>query len=469
MKNAAPEPFDFRFRRLLGGKVLLTNDSGAGVVLKEADFSRFVSGRLGRGPAELELGAKGFIRNRMDMAGVAAALAERFFSGWKGPHVHIVSLNARCNLNCVYCGAGAGSAVRKRMTRAVAEKTLDLIFSVPAPALMLEFQGGEPLLDFKTLKFMVTQARKRAAELKRNISFSVVTNLSLMDSAKMEFILSNDITVCASLDGPAALHNANRPSRGASAHRMTVKWLKVLIKKGALRPGFETPNAICTVTRASLGLAREIVDEYARLGIMRVQLGPLDPLGRALAAWPALGYSPEEFLKFYRSALSRILELNGRGVSVYEKGILIFIKQIFGQTRPRYQNLDLVYRLAYNWDGGIYGSDEARMLSNSGDVFFRLGSVSGGSFAGLLQNPMAKFLMRSCFNSLCQPACARCAYSAYCRTSPVYNYLAQKNPWGNMVVNERCAVYKGVLDLLFELSLNKKNMVIFRKWDEMYG
>lgn len=281
MKKTKIAPFDFRFRRLAGGRVLLTNDLGAWAVLKREEFSRFAAGRAGPGAAAAKLAAGGFVRNRLDMEGAAASLRERFFAGWKGPHVHIVSLNDRCNQSCSYCGALAGRGTSGGMTRAVAEKTLDFIFSIKVPSVMIEFQGGEPLLDFKTLKFMVAGARRRAAELGREVRFSVVTNLGLMDRAKMIFLLDNGVTVCTSLDGPADLHDANRPSPGGSAHRLAAKWIGELIKAGSPRAGFETPNAVCTVTRASLGRAREIVDEYVRLGVMRVQLGPLDPLGRA--------------------------------------------------------------------------------------------------------------------------------------------------------------------------------------------
>ncbi len=111
MKPATLIPFDFRFRRLAGGRVLLTNDLGEGVTLKTAEFNKFIAGRPGPGAAA-GLALKGFVRNRMDMEGVAAGLGERFFTGWKGQHVHIISLNDRCNLNCVYCGAGASAVGR---------------------------------------------------------------------------------------------------------------------------------------------------------------------------------------------------------------------------------------------------------------------------------------------------------------------------------------------------------------------
>ena len=140
MKKTALRPYDLRFRRLKGGPVLLSNDSGAAAVLSGPVFNKFVSGSLNSDGGVLA--ARGFARNRLDMEAEAAHLAGRFFSGWRGPHVHIISLSARCNLSCSYCSAGANTGGGRRMTRAVAEKTLDFIFSLPSPKLLLEFQGG---------------------------------------------------------------------------------------------------------------------------------------------------------------------------------------------------------------------------------------------------------------------------------------------------------------------------------------
>jgi len=322
-------------------------------------------------------------------------------------------------------------------------------------------------MRFGVMKFIVAGAMEAAARCGAELSFSVVTNLWFMDEEKFRFLTGNRITVCTSLDGPEKLHDINRPCRSGGSYAKTAYWLARLSELARLR-GLEAPNAICTVTRASLPYAREITDEYIKLGIKRLQFGPVDPLGRAAKNWEKIGYGPDEFALFYRQALEYILELNARGVAAYEKGALAFVKQLSGWVRPRYQNLDVLYRMAYNWDGGIYGSDEARMLANGGDEFFRLGDVFSDDFRGILRKPMTRFLIYSALSPMNQPLCARCPYSLYCRIPPVYSYVFQKNPAGNMAVNPRCAMYRKIYGFLSELAAAPVCAKIFSNWNEKY-
>ncbi len=457
-------PYFFRSERA-GRGWFVSGDSGPGLLLSGREYAAFSGG--GRLPAPLRgrLAEAGLLRERLDMEGQLALLRARFLGGWSGPAVHIVSLTARCNCACRYCSASSPGAGRGRdMSAATARAVTDFIFASGAPRLLIEFQGGEPLLNFPALKALVERAGRLAAKGGREVRFSVVTNLSLMDAEKFSFLKANRVTVCTSLDGPADLHDANRVLKGG-AHAAAARWLPRLARASARDPRFEAPNAICTVTRRSLGRGREIVDEFLRLGLKRVQLGPLDPLG--LAAGGSLGCSPEEFAAFYLEALDYMLELSARGRQVHEKAAKAFAERVLTGRGPRYHNLDLAMRLAYNWDGSVYGSDEARMLANSGDEFFRLGSVRGDSFAELLGRPLARALLLSCFQGLAAPACARCPYEPYCRVSPVYNYAAQGSFWGDKMTNERCRLFKAVYGgLLSRMGKPAKRRELLR-WAEL--
>jgi len=460
------KPYIHSFRRFRDGRVFLTNDIGGSVWLSGKEFVKYSGGRLpSAGKLADKLAFECFAANKMDINYAKEQLGERFFRSWRAPHVHIISLSAQCNLSCVYCSASACRESKKVMTEETALKVLYFIFGLDTPRVLIELQGGEPLLQFDLLKFIVSEAGKRAGA--KELHFSVVTNLWAMDEKKAEYLTENGITVCASLDGPADLHDANRPCADGSSHERAFKWLKK-IAGTCRKERQEPPNAICTVTRKSLAYPKQIIDEYIRAGIKRIQLGPLDPLGRAAKAWKDIGYEAEDFLKFYKEAIEYILELNRHGKPVYEKAALAFAKQLFGLARPRYQNLDLIYRLAYNWDGGIYGSDEARMLANDGDDFFRLGDVRKDDFAAIAGRPVSRFLISSALGCYNQPLCARCPFSLYCRIPPVYNYITQGSPLGNMATNDRCILYKSIYALLSQLSSDKENYKIFRKWDRMY-
>ncbi len=469
MKKEIYRPFINYFQKSARG-FFLSSDAGYNISLTKKQFEGFLKGTIKDKKCKNQLSEKNFFRNRLDFDLLSERLGLYFLKDWKGPHIHIISVTKRCNSNCFYCGANAsfGKAYNNDMSLETAKKTVDFIFNIQTKDLMIEFQGGEPLLNFKTVKFIVTYVKKKNKTFKRNVHFSIVTNLIGMDAKKLDFLIKNKVTICSSLDGPKELHDLNRKIAKGSAHKIVAKWLKKISFLAKKNIDMESPNAICTISRSSLKYPEKIVDEFLKCGLERVQLGPLDPLGRAALRWDIVGYNGEEFLKFYKKAFDYIILLNKKGINVYEKGALMFARQILTGERPRYQNLDFIYRLAYNYNGNIYGSDEARMLSNAQDEFFQLGNVHKNSFKNLLNNPLSRTLFLSAFGFLTQPKCARCVYNPYCHIMPVYNYAAQGSFWGNMAVNERCKIFKGVFDIIIDKMADKTVEKMFVDWMENY-
>ena len=52
--------------------------------------------------------------------------------------------------------------------------------------------------------------------------------------------------------------------------------------------------------KLDMPVPKEIVDEYLKLGFSSISLRSLTPLGCALKRWKEIGYTPMEFLTFYR-------------------------------------------------------------------------------------------------------------------------------------------------------------------------
>ena len=462
LKQSGNKPSDFNFIRR-GKTCLLSNEFSAGAVIKARELNAFARGDKLTPEAARTLSERGFFRDSLDFEKLLPRHYAALLKNWTGPRVHIIAVTSACDHSCLYCGASA-SRSGAVMSLATAKRTVDFIFKTGSPELVIEFQGGEPLLNFPVVKAITEDALARGRKQGRNIHFSIVSNLAALTAGKLEYLRSRGVTVCTSLDGPAFIHNQNRLLTGGS-HAAAVRGIAAvnrLAAKGMLEP----VNAICTVTRSSLPHPEKIVDEFLKRGIKRVQLGPLEPLGRARGAWAELGCGAEEFLGFYTKAFDHMLRLNRAGVEVYEKGALMFVKHIITGERPRYQNLDVLYRLAYGRDGSVYGSDEARLLAESGDTFFRLGSVFTDLFSGIAASPLARTLLLSCFPRLTQPRCARCPYSAYCRVSPVYSYTAQGSFWGDMMTSERCRIFMGVFDLIFDKLNRPADRKLLEKWAE---
>lgn len=464
MKKSDNKPAYFNFRRLPGG-VLVAEDLGGWALLSEKEFAAFSAGRLKPGPALARLEAAGLLASRLDFDRLCADWRDSNAYLERGPGLHILVLTRRCNHACLYCQAGGAAGAQ--MSAATARRAVDLAFSAPVPGLTLEFQGGEPLLNWPVLKSAALYARRKAKSSGKELALALVSNFSALDREKAEFIIEQDISVCTSLDGPADLHNANRPS-GGDSHALAVKWIKFFQgRRGVAPPG--GPSALLTVTRASLGRAREIVDEYDRLRLPYVFLRPLTPMGQAPKRWAGIGYGPEEFLAFYRAGLDRVLELNRRGSGIREKTAFLLVKKILGSQDNLYVDLRCpcgagLGQLAYDVDGGVYTCDEGRMLAAGGDPSFRLGSVRDTYRRLLASDAVGACALSSSLDL--QPQCSRCPYKAWCGACPAYNAAAQGGFWGDMPSNSRCRILLGIFDHIFAKLKDRRNEKIFRGWLE---
>ncbi|MFC1679761.1 His-Xaa-Ser system radical SAM maturase HxsB [Elusimicrobiota bacterium] len=458
------------FRRL-NGDYLLTNDAGRYCMLDGDEFSDYMRGQVAEGsPLHSRLKENGFLREWLDF--------DRLSKAWKGRHsfleqapsLHIVVPTLRCNHKCVYCQAGATPMddASTDMTEETARRVLDRIFESPSPAVMIEFQGGEPLANWPVVEFIVSEARRRNRKAKKKLVIGIVSNLSLMDKGKLDFLMKHGVTFCTSLDGPADLHDSNRVFLDGNSHVATVKWWGEIFRR--TRGKKYRIDGLITVTKASLKRPRDIVDEYRGLGARGVYLRFLSPLGLAKRTWEKIGYRPEEFLAFYREAMDYIVSLSVRNKKVrfFEQTAKVFLTKILANVEPN--NLDIrspcgagIGQIAYNHDGSIYTCDEGRMMSRMGDESFRIGHVGEGDYAGTVGHPVVRTLATASVLEA-QPLCSHCAYKPYCGVCPIHNYIEQGDIFGKMLHGTRCRIYMGVMDYLFEKLKDDKTRAVFERW-----
>ena len=97
------------------------------------------------------------------------------------------------------------------MDEETAEKAVDIALESPAKYLSFEFQGGEPLLNFRVIKHIVEYTEQR--KMDKLIQYSVVSNLTLLTDEMISFFQKYQVCISTSLDGHALLHDYNRPYR----------------------------------------------------------------------------------------------------------------------------------------------------------------------------------------------------------------------------------------------------------------
>ena len=202
-----------------------------------------------------------------------------------GLHMFVVTL--RCEHTCRYCQVSrqASSKSEYDMSQDTAHRALEMAFRSPSPHLKLEFQGGEPLLNFPLVKWIVAEAKRMNEAHGKQLAFVIATNLALLDDEVLEFCAQEDVYLSTSLDGPADLHNGNRRRPGQDSWERTVSG----IKKVQDVLGHDRVSALMTTTEASLGRPGDIIDAYADLGLQSVFLRPISPYGFAIRRRGARG------------------------------------------------------------------------------------------------------------------------------------------------------------------------------------
>ena len=110
-----------------------------------------------------------------------------------------------CNLRCKYCFASTGDfgTGRKMMTFETGKRAIDFLIekSEDRENLELDFFGGEPLMNFDTVKQIVEYARSREKECGKRFRFTITTNGLLLDDDKIDFINKEMSNVVLSIDG----------------------------------------------------------------------------------------------------------------------------------------------------------------------------------------------------------------------------------------------------------------------------
>lgn len=462
----------FRFKQL-NGQYLLTNDIGDYCFLDSSAFLAFLTGKIGQTCPDKysELQGKGFIRDNMDFDGLAQRYAKKNAFLGQGPSLHIVVATLRCDHKCIYCQAGSQPLTAKGLDMDIptAKKIVDKIFESPSQAIFIEFQGGEPLVNFDTLKFIIKYSREKNKETKKELSILLVSNLTFMTEEILKFLMKNNVSICASLDGPEALHKKYRIATAVNSYKNTIKWLKIIkkeIKKGNTYK--YRVNALTTITKESLSYPKGIVDEFINLGLEGIHLRPVNPFGIDKKIWQKINFSVEDFFDFYREALDYIIELNLKGEKLYERTARIFLAKILTGKDPNFLDIRSpcgagIGQLAYNFNGDVYTCDEARMLSTVGDESFRVGNVAKNTYGELINNEVVKTMcIASCLDNLL--GCNECVYKPYCGVCPIYNYVASNNLFLSSKNNERCNLNILILDYLFDKLKRREIKKIFNNW-----
>lgn len=450
----------FQFARFPEHDVLMVNESGEFLFLQDNQFDLFIRHELDEETDDfLNLKGKLFLaQNDSEVAlqKLAAKYRTRkaFLREFTSLHMMVITL--RCNQRCEYCQVSCAEhdAYKYDMPVQVAEKIVDMVFESPTKHPKIEFQGGEPLLNWDVIVATVDYAEKKAALLNKKVCFVICTNLIGITEDQLLFCRDHNITISTSLDGPEDIHDKCRIVRtgGSSYNRFLEK-----LEAARRILGHDGVDALMTTTAFSLHRLEEVIDEYLRQGMNGIFIRSLNPYGFAAEQASKLGYGMTAFTSQYLRALQYILEKN-KTVFFPEHFATLLLSRMLTPFSTGFVDLQSpsgagISGVIYDFDGSVFPSDEARMLARMGDRHFCLGNVLHDSYQDIFAGTQLKQMTATaCVETT--PSCAWCVYQAYCGTDPVRNYLETGDELRTMENSPFCIKHKTLFTGLFQLLKN---------------
>ncbi|HEY6873774.1 MAG TPA: radical SAM protein [Geobacteraceae bacterium] len=234
-----------------------------------------------------------------------------------------IFVTTRCNLRCVYCYAKGGDSERI-ISRDIWQTAMDHFFSnltfdaaqktpKPIEVNLTVHGGGEPTIEFDTLKDIVSEFRRRAAEMGLKPSVAMGTNGTYGDSVH-QWIVENNINVNISLDGPQHVQNRQRPfCSGEPSYDTVVRNLQLLVKSG------RRVSVRATITSESIETMEETVKLAEQLGLAAVHFEPVTLTGRgSTVSRPDPDQFVEKFLECFLLGLELDIDVKYSGMHCFK-------------------------------------------------------------------------------------------------------------------------------------------------------
>ena len=169
----------------------------------------------------------------------------------------VLSLTGQCNYACRYCYASRHD--NNIMTEHTAKMAVDIAAASNTP-FILQFSGGEPLLNFKILQTTVAYVEQNNIPAVMQIQ----TNASLLTDEIAQYLYRHKVAIGVSLDGRPSVNDRLRITKdGRGASGDTVRGIEIL-KRNNIACGIT-----CVVTSENVRELSGIVEFAYFLGNVR--------------------------------------------------------------------------------------------------------------------------------------------------------------------------------------------------------
>ncbi|MCL5035693.1 MAG: radical SAM protein [Chloroflexi bacterium] len=362
---------------------------------------------------------------------------------WKTPQRYpaflCLHITEACNLRCSYCYARAHSK-KNRMPLDTAKLIVErIIRELPGPDIVINFHGGEPLLEFNNILAAVKHGREINEEVNKRARFITQSNGTLITKEIAEKIHEAKISPGVSIDGPAEVHDKYRKyPDGRGTHADVWRGINLL------REAKSTPGVLAVVHHPEDYLP--VFRFFLENNFEGMRINYTSYIGRATEEMDFHYVRGEKFAEKYLEMVDEALAWCRK----YDKPLRIndldhFINNLTSKSRPF-----MCYRspcgignsiLGFSLDGGISGCEETASMG-----LFTAGSIFDPTpLTEVVDNsPVLKELYERKTENI--PRCSRCAFRRFHGTGctskvyAMYKTLFRESPM--------CRFYQIVLEEL---------------------
>ena len=172
----------------------------------------------------------------------------------------VLSLTGQCNFACRYCYAAEHNKEMMSVETALAAVKMAVSSLPEGEKFIIQFSGGEPLLNFKVLHAVVSYVY----ENKVPAVLQIQTNGSLLSDQIAKYLFKNKVAIGVSLDGKPKVNDKLRLNKdGKGATEQILQGLEVL-KRNNIACGIT-----CVVTADNVNNLAGIVEMAYFLGNVR--------------------------------------------------------------------------------------------------------------------------------------------------------------------------------------------------------
>ena len=399
-----------KFRPQPDGHLLFADDAGGFFRADDRFLSRYAHGRLTPGDERFLLDEGHAFRDEEDLAHAAFAVrwAKRQCARRDLSYVILIP-TLRCNLSCVYCqvSRAAENARGYDWDTGTLAHVLRFLDELETEEIKVEFQGGEPLLRIDLLEEVRRFCRGRFA----GAQFVVCTNLQKLGAREWAFLEEPDTFVSTSLDGDIETHNRQRTQNPKLAAEFFRNLFQAIERLGSSRV-----SALPTIDSAHPPDLPRLIDTFERLGITSIYLRPVNYHGFARRKGPD---ALQRWNVLHSQFIDLLIERNLRtGRMMEEYDFSHCLKRVLRPGHDhhvdiRNPNLLGTDYVVIDYDGSLYPTDEARMLSRIGRIDLSIGNIAEG-----IDPAAVEHLNAWSFNNF-DPDCIHCPYQAFCGTDTV--------------------------------------------------